>query len=298
MAVPYPPEAAVSYSQELDQRVAVATKVIEGALDDLPKWDVISALIADRLGLSLQLAGDRALVQEAFLRAELDLEWTNAIVYEHDHFRRPGDADDPAPVPPERLREVADAVWSLGWPNPGRKPSRSIHECFVELGGRYRHCDVYWAMHKYLKGTRLRVVRRNWMLLQDVEAVLADPSLSADEREELEQELEKDLVAAYVRWLNRPDVRKHLFSNGREADLYDKQRHVIIEAKANHGDDVMIAHGMGQAMYYRSLDELGSDDSIAVLLPGRPSDAAVRLLFVYDVWLIYRDGQAFSEILP
>jgi hypothetical protein len=98
--------------------------------------------------------------------------------------------------------------------------------------------------------------------------------------------------------LDRRDVRKHLFTNGREADLYDRERQVIIEAKANHRDDVMVAHGMGQAMYYRSLDQLGRDDRIAVLLPGRPGDEVVRLLWVYDVGLIYRDDEAFKEEWP
>lgn len=297
MAVPYPPDGPVYYSQEMDYRVAVASKVIQAAIDELPNWEIISERLAGQLGLNLENGRDRAVVQDAFLTAELDLEWANAIVYENDHFRRPSGANDPAPVPPERLREVAEAVWSLGWPNPGHKPSRSIHECFLALGGRYRHCDVYWAMHKYLKGNRLRVVRRNWMLLKDVEAVLADPTLTAEEREELERELEKDLVQAYLTWLDRPDVRKHLFSNGREADLYDRERQLIIEAKANHRDDVMVAHGMGQAMYYRSLSELGPDDRIAVLLPGRPSEEVVRLLFIYDVGLIYRDGETFKEEL-
>ncbi len=297
MAVPYPPDGAASYSQEIDYRVAVASSIIQATIDDLPKWETISERLSGQLGLDLANARDRAVVQDAFLKAELDLEWTNAIVYEQDHFRRPGGATDPAPVPPERLREVADAVWSLGWPNPGRKPSRSIHECFVALGGRYRHCDVYWAMHKYLKGNRLRVVRRNWMLLKDVEAVLADPTLTSDEREELERELEKDLVQAYLAWLDRPDVRKHLFSNGREADLYDRERQLIIEAKANHRDDVMVAHGMGQAMYYRSLGQLGPDDRIAVLLPGPPREEVLRLLFHYDVGLIYLDGETFKEQL-
>ncbi|MDP5181997.1 hypothetical protein QOZ88_05050 [Blastococcus sp. BMG 814] len=248
--------------------------------------------------LNLELDRDRAAVQDAFLTAELDLEWTGAIVYERDHFRRAGQANDPVPVPPDALRGVAEAVWSLGWPNPGHKPSRSIHECFLALNGRYRHCDVYWAMHKYLKGNRLRVVRRNWMLLKNVEAVLADPTLSIEERAELERELEHDLVNDYVAWLGRRDVRKHLFKNGREADLYDPERQVIIEAKANHRDDVMVAHGMGQAMYYRSLDQLGPDDRIAVLLPGRPCDEVVRLLWVYDVGLIYRDDEAFKEEWP
>ncbi|MER7072998.1 hypothetical protein [Terrabacter sp. NPDC000476] len=297
MAVPYPPDGPINYSQEMDHRVAVASRVVQAAIDELPNWELISKRIADALGLNLGNGHDRAVVQDAFLKAELDLEWTNVVVYESDHFRRPSGANDPAPVPPARLHEVAEAVWSLGWPSPGHKPSRSIHECFLALGGRYRHCDVYWAMHKYLKGNRLRVVRRNWMLLKDVETVLSDPTLTSEEREELERDLEKDLVEAYVIWLDRPDVRKHLFSNGREADLYDQERQLIIEAKANHHDDVMVAHGMGQAMYYRSLSQLGPDDRIAVLLPGRPSEAIIRLLYIYDVGLIYRDGDTFTEQL-
>ena len=298
MAVPYPPDGPVAYSQDKEHRVSVATKVIEAAIDELPSWDTISERLADRLGLHLELPRDRAAVQDAFLTAELDLEWTGAIVYEQHHFRRPGQPNDPVPVPPEGLRGVAEAVWSLGWPNPGHKPSRSIHECFLALKGRYRHCDVYWAMHKYLKGNRLRVVRSNWMLLKNVEAVLADPTLTIEERAALERELEHELVNDYVAWLDRRDVRKHLFTNGREADLYDRERQVIIEAKANHRDDVMVAHGMGQAMYYRSLGQLGSDDRIAVLLPGRPRDEVVRLLWVYDVGLIYRDDEAFKEEWP
>ena len=193
---------------------------------------------------------------------------------------------------------MADAVWSLGWPNPGHKPSRSIHECFLALDGRYRHCDVYWAMHKYLKDSRLRVVRRNWMLLKDVDAVLADQTRTVEAQVELERELEQDLVNDYLTWLGRTDVRKHLFRNGREADLYDRANHLIIEAKASHRDDVMVAHGMGQAMYYRSLDDLDPDTRVAVLLPGRPSDQVVRLLWLYEVGLIYRDGQTFKEVWP
>lgn len=296
MAVPYPGDSSVAYGQDVDFRVGVASRVILAAIDDNPDWASLSAQIAARMRLNLEVQRDRTLVQDAFLRAELDLEWTNTIVYEDDHFRRPGGANDPAPVPPERLRDVADEVWALGWPNPGHKKSRSIHECFLELGGRYRHCDVYWAMHKYLKGNRLRVVRRNWMLLKDIEALLADPTLTVEQREEIERELEKDLVQDYVTWLGRTNVRKHLFSNGREADLYDKQRLLIIEAKANHRDDVMVAHGMGQAMYYRALNELDPDnDRVAVLLPGRPSYQVTALLSSYDVGLIYRDGDAFIE---
>lgn len=297
MAVPYPADGSINFSQDMDYRIGVASEVILAGIDQLPDWEVISHRLAERLGLNLKDGTARAQVQSAFLAAELDLEWTNVIVYDTNHFRRPRGVNDPAPVPPEKLREVAEAVWSLGWPNPGHKPSRTIHECFLALGGHYRHCDVYWAMHKYLKGNRLRVVRANWMLLADVEAVLADPSLTANEREELERELEEHLVREYLTWLGRSEVRKFRFSNGREADLYDRMRKLIIEAKANHFDDVMVAHGMGQAMYYRSLHELGPDDAIAVLLPGRPGEEAARLLRIYDVGLIYRNGDTFTEEL-
>ena len=298
MAIPYPPDGPVDYSQDKEHRVEVASKVIQAELEERPKWETISQRLAERLKLSLEVDRERAMVQDAFLTAELDLEWTNTIVYEGDYFRRPGQANDPATIGPERLREVAEAVWSLGWPSPGHKPSRTIYECFRALEPRYRHCDVYWAMHRYLKGNRLRVVRANWMLLKDVEAVLADPTLTIEERAELERELEHVLVDDYVAWLNRAGVRKHLFKSGHEADLYDRERHVIIEAKANHRDDVMVAHGMGQAMFYRSLDQLGTDDKIAVLLPGRPSDEVVSLLWVYEVGLLYRDGDGFREEWP
>src|SRR5581483_4435567 len=192
---------------------------------------------------------------------------------------------------------VADAVLALGWPAPWHKPSRTIHECFVELGGKYRHCDVYWAMHKYLKNTRLRVVRANWMLQDDVEAILADPNLTANERAEIESELEKELVDAYLAWLGRKIERERRYANGRQADLYDGERKLIIEAKANHRDDVTVAHAMGQAMYYRSIDPDGADAGIAVLLRGAPSEDAARALRIHDVGLIYRDKNEFVEKL-
>jgi len=147
MAVPYPPDGRVDYSQDKDHRVAAASRVIQTALDERPNWETLSERIALDLRLKLDVPNERAIVQDAFLTAELELEWTNAIVYENDYFRRPGRANDPVAVLPAQLRNVADAVLALGWPNPGQKRSRTIYECFVELGGRYRHCDVYWAMH-------------------------------------------------------------------------------------------------------------------------------------------------------
>src|SRR5687767_11159555 len=108
MAIPYPPDGRVSYSQDMDHRVGIATRVILEVIDEHPGWDLLTGRLASRLGLNLEIAKDRALVQDAFVKAELDLEWTNEIVYENDHFRRPGGLRDPVPVRPERLRDVAE----------------------------------------------------------------------------------------------------------------------------------------------------------------------------------------------
>ncbi len=72
---------------------------------------------------------------------------------------RPGDAEG-AP-----LDDVAAVVLSLAWPCSGNNRvgrSRSIHEAFEELGGRYRHCDVYEAMHALVKGHELKSGRAYW----------------------------------------------------------------------------------------------------------------------------------------
>ena len=295
MAVPHPADGRVSYSQEKDYRVAVATRVIKAALDELPQWGTLLTRIAAELRLSLDDPKERATVQDAFLTAELDLEWTNSLVYETDHFRRPAGLRTTCGRPGRAVARRSGRRACPWLAKPGRQASRTIHECFLELGGKYRHCDVYWAMHKYLKGNRLRVVRANWMLQDDVEAILADPTLTAFERAEVERELEKELVDAYVGWLARPIQRERRYDNGRQADLYDRQRKLIIEAKANHRDDVTVAHGMGQAMYYRSIDPNGLDAQIAVLLRGAPSEDVARLLRIYDVGLIYRDDDGFRR---
>ncbi|NYG59423.1 hypothetical protein BJ980_002346 [Nocardioides daedukensis] len=298
MAVPYPNDRQRSGNgQERDFRIGIASKVILESIDENLEWDALLERTASRLRLSLEVASERTRVRDAFLAAELDLEWTNQVVYTVEGtFRRPLAAGDPEAVAEADLREVADAVLGLGWPGSGHKPSRTIYECFVELGGRYRHCDVYWAMHKHLKDFKLRVVRAHWMLQDDLSAMLADPSLTQHERHEIERELEEDLVRRYVAWLGRP-VKKRRFANGREADLFDPSRGLLIEAKVYHRDDVLVAHGMGQAMYYRTLDRLPIDTRIAVLIPGAPSDAVVRLLDIYDVGLIHPQGDAFVEVL-
>lgn len=109
-------------------------------------------------------------------------------------------------------------------------------------------------MHKYLKCNRLRVVRRRWMLLKGAEAVLSDLTLTIEARAQLERELGQGPVKDCITWPGRTDVRKHRCKNGREANPYDLDRHLIIEAKANHRDDVMVVHGMVPALKVRGGD--------------------------------------------
>lgn len=297
MAVPYPADRTTSWwsAQERDHRNGLATRVIFDSIDENPTWVILLEQIAARLRLDLENPAERAKAADALLAAEMDLEWTGEINYRTDGvFERFPATGGPQPVDEAGLRAVADDVLRLGWPSPGHKPSRTIWECFVELGGRYRHCDVYWAMHKHLKNHKLRMVRANWMLQDDLPAMLADSEITPEERVELERQLEADLVARYVDWLGRRVLKKR-FINGREADLYDKTRGLVIEAKAYHLDDVLVAHAMGQAMYYRVLDDLPLETKVAVLIPGRPREDVLRLLDHYDVGLIYPEGNSFFE---
>ena len=298
MAISYPTDRATSWSnagQDRDHRNGLATQVILDSIEERPTWFVLLDRIATRLRLDLDNPAEKPKVADALLAAEMDLEWTGDILYRTDGiFERFPTTGGPQPVDEAGLRAVADDVLRLGWPNPGHKPSRTIWECFVELGGRYRHCDVYWAMHKHLKNHKLRMVRANWMLQDDIPAMLADPGITAEERVEIERQVEADLVARYVEWLGRRVLKKR-FSNGREADLYDTTRGLVIEAKAYHLDDVLVAHAMGQAMYYRALDNLPVETKVAVLIPGQPREDVLRLLDHYDVGLIYPEGGSFVE---
>jgi hypothetical protein len=177
----------------------------------------------------------------------LDLEWTGAIQHDVDRFRRPGLPTDAKFAP---LSEVANAVLALGWPRPADgKRSRTIHEC-SELGGRYRHCDVYWAMHEVLKGKRLAFHRAYWSLLGDA-AILADPTLTVAERAKLEENVEAELCDRYVASLAHRVEREYPLDD-RRADIFDRDRQLIIEAKA-YADDVVALGAITQAMLYRTI---------------------------------------------
>lgn len=290
MSVPYPPNGPVSRSQEEDHLIELASRFVLDHLDGEPEWEAVEDYLMARHG-KVKAAANRAV-----LLAELDLEWNGAIQYDQTCFRRPGRPTDAAPAP---LAEVAEAVWRLGWPRPDGRRSRSIHDCFIELGGRYRHCDVYWAMHEVLKGSRLRCVRKWWMLLADVEQVLADPTLNVAQRDELVRELEADLCQAYVSSLSH-QVRREYPLDSRFADIFDEKRRLIVEGKILT-DDLVVLGGAVQAMHYRMLANRETDriDQVAVLLPRKPSDLARATLRQndLDVGFIWQVGDGFHEEL-
>ena len=290
MSVPYPLNGPVSYSQDEEHLIGLAVRFILEHLDDSPVWDDVERHLMTHHGKS------KAEASRAVLIAELDLEWQGTIHYDETVFRQPG---LPADIAPAALQEVAEAVWGLGWPRPDGRRSRSIHDCFIELGGRYRHCDVYWAMHEVLKGSRLRCVRRWWMLLADAGDVLADPTLTVGKRDELERVLEADLRDAYANWLPHWVQREYLLDS-RFADIFDTKRRLIVEARIST-DDLVVLGAVTQAMHYRMLANRETDriDGVAVLLPREPSDLARATLRQNDlkVGFIWRDGSSFNEEL-
>jgi hypothetical protein len=288
VAVPYPGTATRAYSQNVDHSVALATRYIEQNLDLNVTWDETKAY------LESQRPDTNGTLADSLLLAVLDLEWTSTIQYDKHHFRRPGLPTDAKYAP---LEEVAAAVLALGWPRPSDgKRSRTIHQCFLELGGRYRHCDVYWAMHEKLKSKRLACHRAYWSLLGD-QAVLADPTLDPAERAAREQAFEAELCDRYVATLDHRVEREYLL-DGRRADIFDRHRQLIIEAKA-YNDDVVTLGAITQAMLYRLIANHDADviDRVAVLLPGPPSPLArqVARTCELDADVIFWDGHTFRH---
>lgn len=293
-----------SASQNLDHVTAVATRYIEQHLGQDPlQWsEVIDYLKA------------RDYTNEAttaVLRAVLDLERTDVVFFALEGLRRPrlGDA---APAP---LHEIAAAVLSLQWPctrNDRPGGSRSIWEAFDELGGRYRHCDVYEAMHTLLKGHELKSSRVYWQrtdlpsrfhtagrFAQRAEAVAGLPPDSP-----ARQQLEAALVSAYVATLPHRYLREHLIGELR-ADVYEPTIRRIVEAKAAT-DVITVAHAWAQAAAYRyaanisARDDRTTIESIAVLLPAAPTGTARSFLEhvaadCFEVELIYPHGETFRH---
>lgn len=273
MSIPYPGTSSAPRSQTDHQLAGLAGHFIEQRLDDTTTWDEVR----DHLMRSHAKTRDEA--ARGVLMAVLDLEWDGTVQYDTgDKLRRPRDGDATAAP----LKTVAQAVLDLGWPPPEPRTARSVYECFEQLAHRYRHCDVYWAMHEELKGTRLKCTRRYWSLVDDA-TILADPTLTVAERTELEQQLEADLCSAYIDSLDHP-VRREYPLNDRRADIFDAHQRLIIEAKA-YVDDVVVLGAITQAMLYRAIANQDADvvDKIAILLPGEPSLLARRVAVMNEL---------------
>jgi hypothetical protein len=296
--------STTSASQNLDHVIAVATRYIEQHLGEDPlQWQEVID--------HLQAGGYTDEATVAVTRAVLDLERTDVMFYALAGMRRPRPGDA-APAP---LDEVAAAVLSLQWPCPRNdRPggSRSIWEAFDELGGRYRHCDVYEAMHTLLKGHALKSSRVYWQRSElpsrfdtagrfalRAAAVAEQPPASS-----ARQQLEADLVAAYVATLPHRYLREHPIGELR-ADVYEPTVRRIVEAKAA-ADVVTVAHAWAQAAAYRyaantsALDDRTTVDSVAVLLPAAPTGTARSFLEhvaadSFEVELIYPHGETFRH---
>ncbi len=288
----------------LNHVTALATRYVEEHLDGARlQWGEVLD--------HLKARGYADEATAAITRAVLDLERTGAMFYALEGMRRPrpGDAEG-AP-----LDEVAAAVLSVEWPctrnnRPGG--SRSIHEAFEELGGRYRHCDVYEAMHGLLKGHELKSGRVYWQrtdlpsrfdaagrfALRAAAVAMLPPDTPA------RQQLEADLIAAYVATLPHRYVREHPIGEFR-ADVYEPTLRRIVESKAA-ADVLTVAHAWAQAAAYRyaansaAPDDRSLIESIAVLLPIAPIRTARGFLEhvgadCLELELIYPEGDEFRR---
>ncbi|SDE84191.1 hypothetical protein SAMN05660485_01819 [Blastococcus fimeti] len=284
----------------LEHRVGRATRYIEQQLDTAgtATWEDTRDHLAKTLDIS------PSLTIEPVLRAVIDLESTGALAHDLDteEYRRPRPTDPQA----KPLAEVAEAVLALGWPTKADGGHRTIHQTFRALGGRYRHADVYRAMHERLKGRELELyAMKCWRARGELALAatrLADPGTTVAQALADERKLEAHLVASYVATLGyRPRLEYRIGRHGGTdlvADIYDERRRLIVEAKATV-DGLFPA--IGQVHRYRYLVNLAADrtlvDRVAVLLPGEPSqgDLSCAAAMYLDLDVIWQDGEGFEH---
>ena len=289
MSVHYPGNGPKNRSQERDHLIGVASRYFREHISDPQVWRGAEGFLMERHRLDFSKAQQIALV------AVLDLEWENAIMVTPTGLRAP-QPGDPAEA---KLSEVAAAVMGLGW--SAETKARKIRECATLVWPRFRHCDVYWAMHEVLKGNQLRCNRAYWKALVGVNVdPLDDPTLTVEERELLIQQIEAELVTDYIAWLGYR-VQREWRLGTRSADIYDARRRLVIEAKAEVDDKVVLG-AVAQAALYRRLANREGDtrvDPIAVLLPEAPSPLVHEVLEVefdgLQVGFIWPDDDGFVE---
>ena len=251
--------------QTLAHRMATAERVILANLGTLGYGELHTATAAE-------LRIDRPLAGPAFLRALLDLERRDVITHGVDGIPR---AHDPVVDPPlAPLAEVATAILELEWPRPRNR--KDVHSIFVDLmalGRQVRHSDVYDALWDFLYGHELEHVgQTTWRPrgeLAIAESILGDPTRTVAEVEAARAAIEQGLVDAYI--ASRPDARlvEQWPVDGLRADVYDADRRMVIEAKAD-SSPTTVAHALGQANLYRNLantDTARKVERVALLLP-------------------------------
>jgi hypothetical protein len=282
----------------LEHRVSRASRYIEHQLDTVgaASWYDTRAHLAQTLGIKHELTITPVLL------AVIDLE-TNGVLA---HDLATGDYRRPLPTDPQAkpVSEVAEAVLGLGWPTAADGGHRTIHQTFLALGGRYRHADVYRAMHERLKGRELELyAMKCWRSRGELALAatrLADPNTTIAQARADEQKLEASLVSAYIATLGyRPRTE---YPIGRDmgkdlrADIFDEKRRLIIEAKASV-DGLFPA--IGQVHRYRYLLNIAHTenlvDRVAVLLPGKPSgfDLSCVASMYLELDVIWKDGDTF-----
>ncbi|BEP13445.1 hypothetical protein acdb102_17560 [Acidothermaceae bacterium B102] len=295
-----------------------AEQVILDMIDDQPTWEDLLKVGADSLpageGKSDRVYGQ---MRSSFEDAERRLERAGTTTRQTDgKFSRPGTRPgDPRPAEVFAVgNEILKLPWSL--PDTPTQPqqrygsrSRKVWDLFVDLNGRYRHCDVYDATKQLVREKRLKGAGQTYFRIG---ADAGRPTTVADSktyktawpmrsRQELlqAQARERALVERYLKWLGRPPERAGVlpYDNADaklEADIYDYERALLIEAKATiEREDVRMA--VGQLVDYRRWAPC--PEQVAVLLPESPAEPIHRFLADLGIGLIYPAGDVFVEKL-
>ena len=180
----------------VEHRVSRVSRYIEQQIDSagVASWDDTREYLARTLGIKHELT------ITPVLHAAVDLETNGALA----HDLASGDYRRVVPTDPQGapLAEVAQAVLALGWPTAADGGHRTIHQTFLALNGRYRHADVYRAMHDRLKGRELELyAMKCWRSRGELALAatrLADPDTTVAQARAAEQKLEAELVYAYI----------------------------------------------------------------------------------------------------